>query len=77
MDLATAKSQAEEVLRPLVGNMITTELLNDIENKVNDLIWIWLEEHNFLVTDGAGRVITGIKMWFDPHSGALRTRFRH
>lgn len=77
MELAVAKIQAEAALRRFVGVELSTEVLNDIENAVNSLIWTWMSLHSFLVRDHQGRIVAGIKLWFDHFDGRLRTRFRY
>lgn len=77
MELATAKAQAKAALQQFVGiEILSTEVLNQIENVTNGLIMGWRQER-FLVHDGRGMVISGIKLWFCEHSGALRTKFRY
>ncbi len=77
MDLAVAKAQAESGLRHFVEQELTTPVLNSIENIVNGLIYSWARDHRFFVHDGNGRVVKGIKIWYDEHNGSLRTEFRY
>jgi hypothetical protein len=76
MESATAKAQAEERLRPFVGVDLSTEVLNDIENTVNELIMEWAKLRFFL-HDGKGNLIKGIKLWYDLFNGQLRFAFRY
>tara|TARA_R100001086_G_scaffold240039_1_gene165842 strand:- start:125 stop:382 length:258 start_codon:yes stop_codon:yes gene_type:complete len=76
MELASAQKQAEEALRPFVGQDLTTEVLNEIENTTNGLIQDWAKERLF-VHDGRGNLVRGIKVWYDLFDGALRFAFRY
>jgi len=76
MDLATAKAQAESSLRVFVGKELTTPVLNDIENRVNGLVAGWSRE-GFFVHDSLGRIMAGIKIWFDHFDGELRIQPRY
>ena len=76
MDHKEAKAQAEKVLRPFVGQDLTTEVLNQTEDSVNFLILEWSKVRYF-VHDGRGRLVRGIKIWYDLHDGSLKFRFRY
>jgi len=76
MDLADAKRQAENRLRPFVGSELDTEGLNAIENETNSLILAWAEK-KFFVHDNRGNLIRGIKLWYDLFTGDLRFAFRY
>ncbi len=78
MDLRVAKGRARVILKKFIGiEIISTEMLNEIENIVNEQIRHWAVEHNLFVTDPSGSVIQGIKLWFNEHSGALQMKFRY
>ena len=76
MELKSAKLAAEESLRRFVGQDLTTEVLNEIENTVNGLIRSWTY-HKFFVHDERGNLVKGIKIWYDSFDGSLRTAFRY
>ena len=77
MELATAKAQARTALQQFVGiEILSTEVLNQIENVANGLVMGWRQER-FFVHDDRGMIISGIKVWFCEHSGALQFKFRY
>lgn len=81
MNLADAKEQAEAALRPIAdrvaaGEDLSTEVLNEIENQVNNLLYLW-HLKNYHVHDGRGRLVKGIKLCYDLFNGSLQTRFRY
>ena len=76
MELKSAKLEAEEALRPLVGKELTTPELNEIENTVNGLIRSWTY-HKFFVHDERRNLVKGIKIWYDSFDGSLRIAFRY
>ena len=76
MELKKAKASAEELLRPFVGQVLTTEVLNSIEDTVNDLIYVWAQER-FFVRDEQGMLVKGIKVWYDVFDGSLRIAYRY
>ena len=76
MDRKEAKAQTEKALRPFVGQELTTEALNQIEDAVNFLILEWSKALYF-IHDGRGNLVRGIKIWYDLHDGSLKFRFRY
>lgn len=85
MSLVHAKRQAEGVLREFVDVELTTEVLNEIENRVNGLIESW-STFGFSVwvpfgprggTSGHRYTIFGVKLKFNDHSGDLEMSYRY
>ena len=85
MNLALAKGQAEAALREFVGVELTTEVLNEIENRVNGLIENW-RALDFTVwvpfgprggTSARRYAISGVKLKFNDFDGDLEMSYRY
>lgn len=77
MELKHAKLQAEAELNKFVGVDLTTEVLNEIEDIVNRLIFGWARDHRYFVKDNTGRLVKGIKLWYDLFNGSLKFAYRY
>lgn len=77
MELKDAKAQANAALNKFRGVELTTEVLNDIENTVNSLIFGWAKNDRYFVKDNNGRLVKGIKLWYDLFNGSLKFAFRY
>ena len=76
MDKVAAKAEAEESLRLYVGVDLTTDILNEIENIVNELIVVWAKKM-FFIYDDFENLVSGVKIWYDLFNGKLRFSFRY
>lgn len=84
MNLVEAKRQAEISLREFVGQELTTEVLNEIENRVNGLVYNWAHERFAVLAPfgpqgGQTRQypIKGIKIKYSEFNGGLEFSFRY